>query len=327
MRAIICKEYGSPDRLVFGEFPCAPLGPNEIRLRVHAAGVNFPDTLIIQGKYQLTPPMPFVPGFEVAGKVIEIGQKVVRFKIGDRLMALTSSGYGGFAEEAVIDSERAVPIPHGMDYVTSAAIYTAYGTAYHALVQRGKLKEGETLLVVGASGGVGLAAVEIGKALGGKVIAVASTDEKLQIAKDHGADAVINYARENLKTRIKELTNGAGVDVCLDPVGGDAFDVMSRSMNWNGRLLVVGFASGRIPQLPINLVLLKGYQLVGVYWGSFVTHEPVCNYENFQHMFEMHAEGKLNPVVCQTYPLEQAAFALNDLLGRRVTGKVILTVP
>lgn len=327
MRAILCTEYGPPESLVFGEIQSPPLGPHEIRLRVHAAGVNFPDTLIIQGKYQLKPSMPFAPGFEVAGEVIEVGEKVNRNRLGERLMGLTSCGYGGFSEEAVIDDERAVIIPKDMDYVTAAAIYTAYGTAYHALVQRGNLQRGETLLVLGASGGVGLAAVEIGKALGARVIAVASTDEKLQIAKVHGADELINYSHEDLKTRVKELTAGRGVDVCLDPVGGDAFDAMSRSMNWNGRLLVVGFASGRIPELPINLALLKGYQLVGVYWGSFVLREPAANAENFRHLLDMFAQGNIKPVVCDTYPLEKAACALNDLLGRRITGKVVLTVP
>ncbi|SRR5690554_3077684 len=324
MRAMICKEYGPPETLEYGELPSPELGKNDVRIRVHACGVNFPDTLIIENKYQVKPELPFAPGGEVAGEVIEVGEAVQQYKPGDRVMALT--GYGGFAEEVVTDANRAVPVPPGMDFVTAAGFSMVYGTSYHALVQRGQLKEGETLVVLGASGGVGLAAVEIGKALGARVIACASSDEKLQIAKDHGADELINYSSEDLKTRVKELTGSKGADVCYDPVGGDAFDAMSRSMNWNGRLLVVGFASGRIPQLPVNLALLKGYQLVGVFWGAFVGRDPKTNYKNFQHLFQLYGEGKLKPHVCRTYPLEKAPEALNDLLGRRVTGKVVLEI-
>ncbi len=323
MRAMICKEYGPPESLVLGELPRPELDGNDIRIRVHACGVNFPDTLIIQGKYQLKPPMPFAPGGEVAGEVIEVGDKVTGLKVGDRVMALT--GFGGFAEEAVTNVNRAIPIPPGMDYVTAAGFSMVYGTSYHALVQRGRLKAGENLLVLGASGGVGLAAVEIGKALGARVIAAASSPEKLAVAKEHGADELIDYSKEDLKERVKELTGGNGADVIYDPVGGDAFDACLRAINWDGRLLVIGFASGRIPQAPANLPLLKGSSIVGVFWGAFVNRDPKTNFQNFQHLFQLYAEGKIKPHVCRTYPLEQAADALNDLLERRVTGKVVLT--
>lgn len=323
MRAMICKEYGPPESLVLGELPRPELGDNDIRIRVHACGVNFPDTLIIEGKYQIKPPMPFAPGGEVAGEVIEVGAKVKTHKLGDRVMALT--GYGGFAEEAVTDASRAIPMPEGMDYVTAAGFSMVYGTAYHALVQRGRLQPGENLLVLGASGGVGLAAVEIGKALGARVIAAASSAEKLQVTKEHGADELINYSEEDLKERVRELTGGVGADVIFDPVGGDAFDQCLRAINWDGRLLVIGFASGRIPQAPANLPLLKGCSIVGVFWGAFVGHEPKTNFQNFQQLFKLYGQGKLKPHVCRTYPLEQAAAALNDLLERRVTGKVVLT--
>lgn len=323
MRAMICKEYGPPESLELGTLPRPELEANEIRIRVQACGVNFPDTLIIQGKYQIQPPMPFAPGGEVAGDVIEVGSSVKNLKVGDRVMALT--GFGGFAEEAVTTADRAIPMPDGMDYITASGFSMVYGTSYHALVQRGQLKAGENLLVLGASGGVGLAAVEIGKALGARVIAAASSAEKLQVAKEHGADELINYSTEDLKDRANELTGGKGADVIYDPVGGDAFDQCLRAINWGGRLLVIGFASGRIPKAPANLPLLKGSSIVGVFWGAFVGRDPQTNFANFQHLFELYAEGKLKPHVCKTYPLEQAADALNDLLERRVTGKVVLT--
>ena len=323
MRAVICKEYGPPESLVVGELPRPELGPDDVRIRVHACGVNFPDTLIIQGKYQIKPPMPFAPGGEVAGEVIEVGENVTTVKPGDRVMALT--GYGGFAEEAVTRASRAIPIPAKMDYVTAAGFSMVYGTSYHALIQRGRLQPGENLLVLGASGGVGLAAVEIGKALGARVIAAASSPEKLAIAKEHGADELINYATEDLKERVKELTGGNGADVIYDPVGGDAFDQCLRAINWDGRLLVIGFASGRIPQAPANLPLLKGSSIVGVFWGAFVNRDPETNYRNFQHLFQLYDEGKIRPSVSKTYSLEQAADALNDLMQRRATGKLVLT--
>jgi NADPH2:quinone reductase len=325
-RAMVCREYGPPESLAIGHLAREELGPDDIRIRVRAASVNFPDTLMIQGKYQVKPPTPFAPGFEVAGDAVEVGANVTDYALGDRLMALTRSGYGGFAEEAVTDTSKAAAIPDGMDYVTATAFYSAYGTSYHALVQRGAVQPEETLLVLGASGGVGLAAVEIGKALGARVIAAASTAQKLEIARQHGADELVDYSEGKLKAQVAALTGGSGVDVCFDGVGGDAFDAASRSMAYNGRLLIVGFASGRIPRLPTNLLLLKGYQAVGVWWNNFVTREPELNRTNLEHLSELFAVGALNPLVSRTYPLAEAVSALNELLGRGVIGKLVLTV-
>jgi NADPH2:quinone reductase len=325
-RAIICREYGPPESLVIGQLASEELGPDDIRIRVHAASVNFPDTLMIRGEYQVKPPTPFAPGFEVAGEAVEVGASVTDYAVGDRLMALTRSGYGGFAEEAVTDTVKAAAIPDGMDYVTATAFYSAYGTSYHALVQRGALQKEETLLVLGASGGVGLAAVEIGKALGARVFAAASTAQKLEIARQHGADELVDYSQGDLKAQVAALTAGRGVDVCFDGVGGDAFDAASRSMAYNGRLLVVGFASGRIPLLPTNLPLLKGYQVVGVWWNNFVTREPDVNRANLVHLSELFELGALQPLVSRTYPLAEAVSALNEVLGRGVIGKLVLTV-
>ncbi|RFA26186.1 NADPH:quinone oxidoreductase [Alkalilimnicola ehrlichii] len=323
MRAVVCRELGPPESLTVGELEPAPLNKNEVRIAVHACGVNFPDTLIIQGKYQFKPDLPFAPGSEVAGEIIEVGESVSNCKVGDRVMALT--GWGGYAESVTIGAERVLPLPPGMDYVTAAGFPMTYGTSMHALVQRGRLQEGETLLVLGAAGGVGLAAVELGKALGARVIAAASSADKLAIAKEHGADEVINYQEENLKERVKELTDGKGADVIYDPVGGDAFDAAMRAINWKGRLLVVGFASGRIPELPVNLALLKGCEVVGVFWGSFVGREPEKNAENFKRLFGYYAQGKIKPHVCATYPLEDAPKALNDMLQRKAVGKIVIT--
>jgi NADPH:quinone reductase len=324
--AVVCTEYGPPERLVLKAWPTEELGPDGIRVRVHAASVNFPDTLIIQGEYQVKLEPPFVPGFEVAGEVIEVGQNVTSYRVGDRLTGLTRSGHGGFAEEAITDSVHAVAIPDGMDYVTATAFYSSYGTSYHALVQRGGLRARETLLVLGAAGGVGLAAVEIGKALGARVIAAAGSAERLQIAQAHGADEGIDYRGGDLKARVRALTDGRGVDVCFDGVGGDAFDAASRIMNYNGRLLVVGFASGRIPLLATNLTLLKGYQVVGVWWNRFLERSPETNQANFQRLFELYKQRRLRPRIFRTYPLEQAAAALNDVLERRATGRLVLRV-
>ncbi|WP_142811600.1 NADPH:quinone oxidoreductase family protein [Tepidiphilus olei] len=324
MRALICKEYGPPETLVLGELPSPPLGAKDVRIRVRACGVNFPDLLIIQNKYQVKPQLPFAPGGEVAGEVLEVGSEVRRIRPGDKVMALT--GYGGFAEEVVVDEHRVLPMPAGMDFVTAAGFTMVYGTTYHALVQRASIQAAETLVVLGAAGGVGLAAVELGKVFGARVIACAGSEEKLRTAREHGADELVDYRREDLKERIKALTDGKGADVCFDPVGGDAFDAMARSMNWNGRLLVIGFASGRIPQLPVNLPLLKGYQVVGVFWGAFVAREPETNRRNFAHLFELYAAGRIRPHVSHTYPLEQAARALDDLSARRAIGKIVVTI-
>jgi NADPH2:quinone reductase len=307
---------------VVEEVPSAAAGKGEVRIDVHAASVNFPDLLIIQNKYQFKPALPFSPGGEVAGVVREVGAGVSALKPGDRVLATTM--WGGFAEEIVVDEGRAAPIPDEMDFVTASAFFMAYGTSHYALVDRARLKAGETLVVLGAAGGVGLAAVEIGKVLGARVIACASSDEKLLVCKEHGADEVINYAREDLKDRIKELTRGAGADVIYDPVGGQLSEAALRSTAWEGRFLVVGFAGGDIPRIPLNLVLLKGCQIVGVFWGSFIAREPAKNRAYLAELVRWFEEKKIRPHVSETFPLEKAADALNAMAARKVKGKVVL---
>ena len=324
MKAVLCKAFGPADSLVLEDIASPEAKKNEILLEVHAAGVNFPDTLIIEGKYQFKPPFPFSPGGEAAGVVKAVGEKVSHLKVGDRVMALT--GWGSFAEEVAVPGYNVIPVPPSMDFASAAAFGMTYGTSMHALKQRANLQPGETLLVLGASGGVGLAAVEIGKAMGAKVIAAASSAEKLEVAKAAGADELIDYSASSLKDEVKRLTGGQGADVIYDPVGGDLFDQAIRSIAWNGRLLVVGFASGRIPELPVNLCLLKGAAVVGVFWGSFAQRQPQDNAANFQQLFAWHAEGKLKPLVSQTFPLEQAADAINHLAQRKAVGKVVVQV-
>lgn len=324
MKAMLCKAFGPAETLVLEEVASPEAKKTEVLLEVHAAGVNFPDTLIIEGKYQFKPPFPFSPGGEAAGVVKALGEKVGHLKVGDRVMALT--GWGSFAEEVAVPGYNVMPIPASMDFATAAAFGMTYGTSMHALKQRANLQPGETLLVLGASGGVGLAAVEIGKAMGAKVIAAASSAEKLEVAKAAGADELINYSDSNLKDEVKRLTNGQGADVIYDPVGGDLFDLAIRSIAWNGRLLVVGFASGRIPELPVNLTLLKGAAVVGVFWGAFAQRQPADNAANFQQLFAWHGEGKLKPLVSQTFPLAQAGEAIDTLGQRKAVGKVVVQV-
>ncbi|MCJ1878823.1 NADPH:quinone oxidoreductase family protein [Pseudomonas nitroreducens] len=324
MKAVLCKAFGPAETLVLEDIASPEPKKNEVLLQVHAAGVNFPDTLIIEGKYQFKPPFPFSPGGEAAGVVGAVGEKVTHVKPGDRVMALT--GWGSFAEEVAVPGYSVMPIPDGMDFASAAAFGMTYGTSMHALKQRANLQPGETLLVLGASGGVGLAAVEIGKAMGAKVIAAASSEAKLEVAKAAGADVLINYSEGGLKDKLKEITGGQGVDVIYDPVGGDLFEEAFRSIAWNGRMLVVGFASGTIPSLPANLTLLKGASLVGVFWGSFAQRQPQDNAANFQQLFAWFAEGRIKPLVSQTYPLDKAADAINHLGQRKAVGKVVVTV-
>lgn len=324
MKAVLCKSFGPPSNLVLEEAADPVAKANEVVLDIHAAGVNFPDTLIIEGKYQLKPPFPFSPGGEAAGVISSVGDKVKHLKPGDRVMGLT--GFGSFAEQIAIDAMRVLPMPKDMDFVTAAGFSMTYGTSMHALKQRANIQPGETLLVLGASGGVGLAAVEIGKAMGARVIAAASSAEKLEVAKAAGADELINYSEVSLKDAVKELTKGQGADVIYDPVGGDLFDQAVRSINWKGRLLVVGFASGRIPEFPANLALLKGSSIVGVFWGSFAAREPQANLENFQQLFAWFSEGKLKPLVSLTYKLDQYEDALEVLSSRKAVGKVVVKV-
>jgi NADPH2:quinone reductase len=322
MRAVLCKAYGPPESLVIEEQPSPLPGTGQVRLGVHACGVNFPDTLIIQGTYQFKPALPFSPGGEVAGVVQALGEGVVGYAVGDRVIAATT--WGGYAEEVLAEAGRLIPMPAAMDFPTGAAFTLTYGTSHHALKDRAQLQSGETLLVLGAAGGVGLAAVELGKAMGARVIAAASSDEKLALCTAHGADATINYATEDLRACIKELTDGRGIDVVYDPVGGDLSEPALRSMAWNGRFLVVGFAAGRIPSLPLNLPLLKGCSIVGVFWGAFTRNEPARNAVNLQELLLWWSEGRLQPHVSAVYPLERAVDALNDLVQRRVQGKAVL---
>lgn len=324
MKALLCKAFGPASTLVLEDIPAPDIKKNEILLDVHAAGVNFPDTLIIEGKYQFKPPFPFSPGGEAAGVISAVGENVTHLKPGDRVMALT--GWGSFAEQVAVPNYNVLPIPESMDFTIAAAFSMTYGTSMHALKQRANLQPGETLLVLGASGGVGLAAVEIGKALGARVIAAASSAEKLEVARNAGADELINYTDTSLKDEIKRLTNGNGADVIYDPVGGDLFDQAIRAIAWNGRLLVVGFASGRIPELPVNLALLKGASVVGVFWGSFAQRQPQDNATNFKQLFAWFEEGKLKPLVSQVYPLERAGEAIDALGGRRAVGKVVVSI-
>lgn len=322
MKAVLCKTLGPARDLVLADVASPQPKINEVLLDVHAAGVNFPDTLIIEGKYQFQPPLPFSPGGEAAGVVAAVGAKAGAFEVGQRVMALT--GWGAFAEQVAVPYYNVLPIPGSMDFTTAAALGMTYGTSLHALRQRANLQPGETLLVLGASGGVGLAAVEIGKAMGAKVIAAASSADKLAVAKAAGADELIDYSTSSLKDEIKRLTGGQGVDVIYDPVGGELFDQAVRGLAWNGRLLVVGFASGVIPQLPVNLALLKGAAVVGVFWGAFAQRQPQDNAANFRQLFAWHAEGKIKPLVSKTYPLAEAGSAIEQLAQRKAVGKLVV---
>ena len=324
MKAVLCKQFGPPDSLVFEDVPSPRAGPGEVVISVKAASLNFPDVLIIQNKYQFKPPLPFSPGSELAGVVKEVGPGVQGWAAGDKVMAFTT--YGAFAEEVKTDAARLIALPEKMDFVTAAAFVLTYGTTDHALRDRAALAAGETLLVLGAAGGVGLAAVEIGKALGARVIACASSEDKLAVCRSHGADATINYSTEDLRERVKALTEGRGVDVIYDPVGGPYTEPAFRSIAWRGRLLVVGFAAGEIPKLPLNLALLKGAAVVGVFWGDFARREPRRFAESMRQLAQWYREGKLRPHVSETLPLEKAAEALKLMAARKVKGKVVLTV-
>jgi NADPH2:quinone reductase len=324
MKAVLCKQFGPPEALVFQELPSPRPGDGEVVIAVKAASVNFPDVLIIQNKYQFKPPLPFSPGSELAGVVKEVGAGVQGWRAGDKVMAFTT--YGAFAEEVKTEAGRLLKIPEGMSFNEAAAFVLTYGTTDHALRDRGALAAGETLLVLGAAGGVGLAAVEVGKALGARVIACASSDDKLAVCRSHGADATINYATEDLRERLKSLTAGRGADVIYDPVGGPYSEPAFRSIAWRGRHLVVGFAAGEIPKLALNLALLKGASVVGVFWGDFTRREPARFVESVRQLAKWYAEGRLKPHVSQTFPLEKAPEALQLMAARQVKGKLVLTV-
>ena len=324
MKAIVCKEFGPPEKLVLEDLPPPVPGPGQVVIGVKAAGVNFPDNLIIQGKYQIKPEPPFSPGFEVAGVVKSVGAQAGAFRPGDRVMAVTT--WGGFAEQVAVDAENLIPMPDAMDFAPASAFMTTYGTSYYALKDRAQLKSGETLLVLGASGGVGLAAVQLGKAMGARVIAAASSEAKLELCKREGADESINYRAQNLRAGVKEITGGRGVDVIYDPVGGALTEQALRDMAWNGRFLVVGFAAGDIPKIPINLVLLKNCSIVGVFWLAFTRNERGNSTRNNEALTRMFLAGEVKPHLHATYPLERAADALNEVLHQRVSGKVVLVL-
>jgi NADPH2:quinone reductase len=324
MRAVLCKEFGGPDKLVVEDVPAPALREGAVRLQIHAAGINFADLLLVSGQYQEKPPLPFIPGAEAGGVIMEVGAGVTNLKAGDRVMAL--AGTGAFAEEAVIDAGRIFPIPAKMDFASAAGFPVTYGTSHGAFDWRAHLKPGEWLLVLGAAGGVGLTAVEIGKAMGAQVIACAGGEEKLAVAKNHGADHLIDYSREDIRARVKEITVGHGADVVYDPVGGDAFDASLRSIAWGGRIIVIGFASGRIPQIPANIVLVKNIDIIGFYWGSHQTRKPELLRQSFAQLFRWFEEGKLKPHVSEKVDLKDAGRALELLRQRKSTGKVVLTM-
>jgi NADPH2:quinone reductase len=324
VKAVLCTSFGPPESLVVDDIPSPTPGPGEVVLSVKAASVNFPDVLIIQNKYQFKPPLPFSPGSEMAGVVKSVGDGVTTVTPGDSVMAITT--YGAFAEEVKTEARRLLPIPAGMEFATAAAFGLTYATSEHALCDRGALKAGETLLVLGAAGGVGLAAIEIGKILGARVIACASSDDKLAVCRAHGADDTINYAAEDLRERIKAITEGRGADLIYDPVGGPYTEPALRSIAWRGRLLVVGFAAGEIPKIPLNLTLLKGCAIVGVFWGEFTKREPQAFADAMAKLSRWYGEGRLKPHISATFPLERAAEALALMAERKVKGKVVIRV-
>lgn len=323
MRALICEQFGPPEALRVQERPTPQPGPGEVLIEVRAASVNYPDALMVQGKYQVRPPLPFVPGAEAAGVVQAVGEGVKHLHVGQHVAAYT--GTGAFASHLVADARAVLPLPPELPFDVASALPLAYGTVMHAIIDRGQLRSGETLLVLGAAGGTGLAAVMIGKALGARVIAGVSTPEKAEIAREHGADAVIEYEREDLRERLKALTDGQGPDVIFDPVGDRWTEPAFRSIAWGGRYLVVGFAGGEIPRLPLNLPLLKGASVVGVFWGEFARRDPRANAAHLTRLAGWVESGQVRPLISGRYPLERGADAMNALLERRVTGKVVLT--
>jgi NADPH2:quinone reductase len=324
MKALLCKQFGPPESLVLEDVPSPRAGAGEVVVSIKAASVNFPDVLIIQNKYQFKPPLPFSPGSELAGVVKETGPGVANVKPGDKVIAFTT--FGAFAEEVKTEAARLLPLPEGMSFEEGASFILTYGTTDHALRDRAQMKAGETLLVLGAAGGVGVAAIEIGKAMGARVIACASSDEKLAVCRQHGADETINYAAEDLRERIKTLTAGKGVDVIYDAVGGSYSEPAFRSIAWRGRHLVIGFAAGDIPKLPLNLALLKGASVVGVFWGDFTRREPQVFADSARQLGRWYREGKLKPHVSATFPLAKAAEAINLLASRKAKGKVVIRI-
>lgn len=324
MRALVCEEYGTAETLRIVERDLPELKRTEVRIDVRAAGINFPDSLIIAGKYQVKPPLPFVPGGECAGVISAVGEDIENFKVGDKVIAMP--GIAAFAEQVHVDQHLLVPMPENLSFEQAAGFCITYATSYYALKQRAALKAGETLVVLGAAGGVGVTAIQLGKAMGARVIACASSQEKLDFCRKVGADEFINYSEEDLKERIKELTGDRGADVIYDPVGGDYTEQAYRSIAWSGRYLVIGFASGDIPKLPLNLPLLKAGDIMGIFWGSWAQRDPKANLRNFAELLQMVEEGKLNPLTTEIYPFEEYVRAFAAITERRARGKVILTL-
>ncbi len=323
MRAVVCRELSGPQSLNVEEVPDPKPGPGEVAIDVAAAGVNFADTLMVTGKYQEKPELPFTPGLELAGRVTALGAGVTGVAPGDRVIGLVDRG--AFAEVALVRADEVYPIPDSMDFDIAAGFPITYGTAHGALVWRAELKPGETLLVHGAAGGVGLAAVEVGKALGAEVIATAGGPEKLEIARAHGADHLVDYRSEDIRERVKALTGGRGADVVFDPVGGEVFMASLRAVAWGGRLLVIGFAAGKVPEIPANLLLVKNLAVLGLYWGAYRQKAPDLLRSQFETLTGWFAEGRLKPLVSHRRDLAETAEALDLLLTRKATGKVVLT--
>ena len=332
MKALQCVELAGPEKLVFSEVDDPKPGSGQVLLEIKAASVNFPDVLMIQGLYQNQPPLPFIPGAECSGVISEIGEGVDSCSVGDHVFVM--AGTGCFAEKLVVDAASVTLIPKAMDFPVAAALPMTYGTSLYSLKQRANLQPGETLLVLGAAGGVGLSAVEIGKAMGARVIAAASSEEKIKICLEHGADEAFVYPSGNLdreqqkelSNKIKELTGGLGANVVYDPVGGSFSEPALRAMAWEGRFLVIGFAAGEIPKIPLNLALLKNCQIVGVFWGAWTLMFPAEHEKNLQELFDLHADGKINPEISDRFSLEESAAAIAHLKDRKAKGKVIIDV-
>ena len=324
MKAIVCNEWCKPEELKVSEIKNPTLDDNSVRVEIYASGVNFPDVLIVQGKYQYKPPFPFSPGSEVAGIISEIGKNVKSLKVGDRVMAVT--GHGAFAEEICVPEDKLTLVPENMDFITAASMSLTYGTSSYALFQRANIKANDVVLIHGATGGVGITAIEISKAVGAKVIATASTDEKLKIAKEYGADYCINYSQNEFKDKVKEYTDGKGANIIYDPVGGDVFNKSLRCIAWNGIILVIGFASGTIASAPTNLPLLKNCSIVGVFWGAWREREPNGHNINMEKILKWWKENKIRPKVSKVFNLEDTKYALQALINREVIGKAVIKV-
>lgn len=324
MRALLCREAGPPDKLVIEEINDPVAGKGQLVVDIHAAGLNFPDILIISGKYQFAPEHPYVPGSEAAGVVAAVGPGVKGFAVGDRVIATMQTG--AFAEKALVQAAAATPMPDEMDFPTGAGMSITYGTAYHALKQGAGIKKGETLLVLGAAGGVGLAAVELGNAMGARVIAAASSEEKLAVARAAGAEMTVNYTEEDLKARVKELVGPGGIDVVFDPVGGELADPALRCLGAGGRFLVIGFAAGDIPRIPLNLVLLKECSIIGIFWGSWARRQPKAQARNVAAIMDLFKAGRIKPLVDDAFAFADYEAAFERITSRQAKGKVILEI-